>query len=279
MIKTISVRKKVSSSILILCLCFSVNMAFAHSVNNDLHNVNAGLQASKSTEAHIEESFPIKNLYKKGDVFNIEAGKPALALTPGKIWVNLAMVLDRPLIEGVTLDTITETNTYPLKEMSILDYNETKVNLAILLITNYYIQNAHKLLNKMPNETIYVTLQTHRNSSGPKTIQFLTKLISNCLQEDFKHKQDAQGFPILEIPGKCVVISFLKGSKIKDIKQYDKTDILFSISLVGGLNPNMKSGDFSMAQEFIPFDIEQYELFLNRKYSVKNHLIEDLMRF
>lgn len=38
----------------------------------------------------------------------------------------------------------------------------------------------------------------------------------------------------------------------------------------------MQSGDFSIAQDFIPFDIEKYELFLNRQYSVVNHLVQDL---
>lgn len=223
-----------------------------------------------------QQSFPIKNLYQVGDVFNIEAGRPAKALAKDKIWVNIAMVLDRPLIDGVTLDEITEKNNFPLKEMSIPEYNETNVNLSLLLITNYYLENGHRLLDKSPSDPLKLLIQVHRNSSGPKMIEHIAELLTNCLNQNFNQITGANGLPVLALKDKNILIEFRKGVKNEALKNYDNVDILFSVSLVGGLNPKLPSGTLTYAKEFIPFNIETYELFPDQQYKVNNRLNQDL---
>ena len=62
---------------------------------------------------------------------NIEGGLiPHKALSKDQIWANLTIILDRPMITGKTLEDITASNAYPLKEASIPSYNELKVNQA-----------------------------------------------------------------------------------------------------------------------------------------------------
>lgn len=218
----------------------------------------------------------LKDLHTEADVFNIEGGRPRKNLAKNKIWLNLAMVLDRPLLDGKTLDVITNENTYPLKEMSLEQYNETNVNLSLLLITNYYIENGRKLLKKSKTEPVNMVIQVHRDSSAPKMIAGISKLLTSCLNHSFSMSQDnsEDNLPILTIPEKNMTICFRKSAKYWG--PYEDVDILFSVSLVGGLNPKLTAGSLTLPKEITPFDIITYQLRNIEKYSVENRLNKDL---
>src|SRR3990167_2863297 len=124
----------------------------------------------------------LAELYQHGDGFNVEAGTPFFHLQEPQIWLHLAAVLDRPLINGKTLAEITAQNPYPLKESSIASYNEAQVNLALALITLYYIQNGHQLLHKPDTAPLTITIQVHRNSSGLAQIEQVQTLLAAILK-------------------------------------------------------------------------------------------------
>ena len=69
------------------------------------------------------------------------------------------MILDRPLITGKTLEEITKDNLYPLKESSIEEYNELKVNKAYAQVLYYYLNNAKTMIHSPSKKPIKMLIQ------------------------------------------------------------------------------------------------------------------------
>lgn len=223
----------------------------------------------------------LEKLHQYGDAFNIEGGKPACLLRKNQIWLNLAAVLDRPLIDGKTLQEITESNTYPLKESSIESYNEAKVNLAFLLTALHYLQHGHTFLNKDQNQDITLTLQIHRGSSGIKQMEIFKALLATAVGENTITKNPGKktypGF--LEtwyFPDYKTNMEFRIGYEKEYIGHYKKSDILFSFGIVGGLNPEYPSSSLLVSDTFIPYDVDTHTVTCNKTYHVDNHLLTQI---
>lgn len=89
----------------------------------------------------------ITELHKIAGGLNIEGGFPAIDLTqaaPQKKWVNLVLILDRPLIDHIIFDDIIKNNKYPLLESAILEINEHQMLATYLMVINYYVASIDK---------------------------------------------------------------------------------------------------------------------------------------
>lgn len=169
-------------------------------------------------------STTLKQICKYGDGFNIEGGNLSKLLHPNQKWMNMCMVLDRPFIDKKTLAEITKDNTYSLKEMSILNYDEGKVNMAVLLIINYFVKQ-----NKCDESML---IQIHRGSSGITQINIFCKMIEHLWWGCSSVTRDKNKF---------LIFSFSNGFKLKFINGYTPNKIvaqpdytiLFSLSLMG----------------------------------------------
>jgi len=223
------------------------------------------------------KTFAIKHIHHFGqvDVLNIEGGNGAKVLKPSALWLNLAFVLDRPLIDGVTLEEVTAHNTFSLKEMSLDDYNEIQVHLAVLLILNYYINEGHKILNKPITEPVNFLFHVHRGmKNADKVNNFIIRLLTQFISQQVEKGVNKNS---LILKDKNVIFQFRYGYDEKLIDPvYAETDILFSYSLVAGFNPKFLPGTLTLPKEFIPFDIHKYDLLRDEKYSVRNCLLNDL---
>ncbi len=260
--------------------------------------------------SNLPESFPVSQFYNQTQAtgFNIEAGEPGKALRPGAIWVNLAMPVDISIATGITLtdiDRIAEEKGYPLKEMAINEYDELKVNLATLLIMTHYLKEGRRLVGKNENDTLEFVVHTHRNSSAI----FINKLIADMLMQCVPNSYEAtyettcytpidnktnqlvidkvtneplkvftKEITMLSMPKSNAVIHFRRGFNNDDLKDnfYKTADVLFSYSIVGGLSVDHQPGSLLMPQTFIPFNQDTLSLFVDRTYTVSNHLTKEL---
>ena len=103
----------------------------------------------------------LRELHRYAEALNIEGGYIPKVLKKEQIWANLTVVLDRPIITGKTLDEITKDNRFPLKEASIMEYNEPKVNQAYAKILNYYLKHARRIIKSHENKPIKMIIQIH----------------------------------------------------------------------------------------------------------------------
>lgn len=234
------------------------------------------------THASQPTTITLAELYQHGDGFNIEAGTPFFHLNQQQIWLHLAAVLDRPLLDGKTLAEITTHNPYPLKESSIAQYNEAQVNLALALITIYYLQQGHTLLQKPANELMTICLQVHRNSSGLAQVKMLQTLLAAVINFTPLENQQLSATPgfitAWYLPAYHAKLEFRIGYAPETIGYYQHADIIFSFALVGGLNPNYPSGTLLLGQEFIPFDVDQNVVRKCDRYQTRNHLLTEITK-
>lgn len=245
---------------------------------------------SKKPTQPLPHTFSLQNLFKEthAHAFNIEAGKPALALRAGAIWVNLAMIVDASIVTGVTLemiDKISDQMGYPLKEMAIDEYDELKVNLATLLIMTHYLKEGRRLVNKSAEEALTFVVHTHRAS----TAIYINKLIARLLMEAvpghyqpvYKAAKGRNGTVLedidrLEMPDNNTIIHFRRGfaEELTD-PLYQQADVLFSYSIVGGLSHLLPSA-MLIPHEFTPLEEKTLTLREDKTYSVTNHLLTEL---
>lgn len=80
------------------------------------------------------EELPMNQLKQIADGLNIEGGTIYHQhFRKNQIWSNLCVVLDRPFEDGVEWLKLTNSNSFPLKEAAIIDYNEPQVNFTYKL--------------------------------------------------------------------------------------------------------------------------------------------------
>lgn len=224
----------------------------------------------------------LHQLHTLGDAFNIEGGTPFLKLNKHQIWLNLAVVLDRPLVDGKTLHEITTHNPFSLKESSIETYNEAQVNLAFTLITLHYLQHGHTIMKKAPEQDMHLVLYIHRNSSGKKQVKLFQSLIQAAIDKNniVKNLEPKKNSPsIMDVwyfPEYKTTLEFRIGYEDYMIGNYEDCDIIFSFSLVGGLNQKYPSGSLLIPEQFIPYAIDAHTIYKNQAYSVSNHLHQEL---
>lgn len=206
----------------------------------------------------------LENLYTLADGFNIEGGNLEILTTENQRWMNICMPLDFPLLTNQTLEDITLANTFSLKEMSIREYNESNVNLFVMLVVEYFRLEGKKLL-----------IHVHRGRSGMIFIEKITNML-------LSHYTD--GIEFVFIDSKFPILRFENGFELKLINGYEPSTIknhpefknLFSISLMGGLNAELEPGSITLPSKFVPFDVDRNIVDFSREYTVNNYLIDIL---
>jgi len=199
--------------------------------------------------------YPLESLGTFANALNIEGGRvPRNKLRSDQIWANLCVVLDQPLCTGKDLDLITEENSFLLKECSILNFDETRVNLAYANILRYYLKNAHSIAQKSDNQIVRILIQVHRNRSGMEHISLLKALIA-------------------DIPfDSSIELSWEYGVEPLALEKYSKQDIVISFSMVAGLDVSSSSGTLIVPSLFIPLDLRNMQLRADQIYLIENNL-------
>ncbi len=231
------------------------------------------------TTCLLAQIHPLKELWRVVDGLNIEGARIAQEyLREDQIWANLCVVLDRPFMDGVEWQKITDSNPFPLKEASISSYNEAQVNLAYATILQYYLTHAHELTGKPKEEVARIRIQVYRNTSGPRHLELLEDLLCQCQPEKgIKRISDGSKYELFTyfFPQRNVEIKFCYGTfpgHIKEVASYVDTDIVLSFSLVAGFHPLWESGTLLIPKEHIPFSLNFMILSEDEKYPVNNHL-------
>lgn len=237
----------------------------------------------------IADEFPLNQLKQVADGLNIEGGTVYHKyLRQGQLWSNLCIVLDRPFEDGIEWQELTNLNNFPLKEAAILDYNEAQVNFTYATFMHYYITHAHKLLAKSSDQIAKILIQVHRNSSGPRHVELLEQLLSQCYPDlkKVKKNESSSKYELFSyfFPNLNVQVDFCYGvapENLGEQEKYSKVDIVLSFSLVAGLHPEWKSGSLLIPDQHIPFYLKNAILALERKYFVENHInhiLKDLIK-
>lgn len=209
---------------------------------------------------------PLKFINNYGDGFNIE-GCDLLDYNnkPYQKWLNMCIVLDRPFIDQITLDEITKANKYTMKEASILNYNEFNVNLAILLITDYY---------KNQNNSNMI-IQIHRASSGIKYINFFTTILSNHYNKQIYCITNENNITKVHfING--FILGLTYGYSRSTLKSYVEYNIVFSLSLMGGLSPKYDTSTMTFPTLFRHFDTKTNIIDCTKTRRVDNQLVHHI---
>lgn len=201
----------------------------------------------------------IDQLSKLAIGLNIEGGFPSIDLAKingHKIWTNLILVLDRPLIDNIIFDDLVKNNPYPLLENAIDEINEYQLFAVYLMIIGYYLEMANQ-------KSLNVTIHIHQNGNL-KSCQIFTDIVKKQvvhLMENYKFK---------------VQVNYLMDNEHyqNTIVNYNETDILISLSQCAGLDPNIAAGAFIISNTFIPYDIDMKKI--NSSYQVTNDLMENI---
>lgn len=229
------------------------------------------------------EELSLDQLKEVADGLNIEGGTIYHKyLRQEQTWSNLCIVLDRPFVDGIEWQELTNTNSFPLKEAAILDYNEAQVNFAYATVMHYYITHAHQIAAKPADQMAKILIQVHRNSSGPRHIALLEQLLCHCYPDLEKVKQTGEALSKSKyelfsyfFPGINVQVDFCYGAapeNLGELGKYGEVDIVLSFSLVAGLHTEWKSGSLLIPNQHIPFYLETVCLALEERYFVQNHL-------
>lgn len=207
----------------------------------------------------------VSEIYKYAGGLNIEGGFPKHALENNKIWSNIILILDRPLVDNVVFDEILkdmEINKYQILENAIQNINEKQM-LAIMLMTIiYYIENASKLVRNAPNYKSVVgynmCIHVHQDV---KNANGLINILKTCLENMNVNTYKANIEWRTDTPDYTTTN-----------RDYRNTDILLSISQCAGLDPKLNAGMMLIADRFIPYDIDSRTIKLNEEYKVNNDM-------
>jgi hypothetical protein len=210
----------------------------------------------------------IKDLNKYAGGLNIEGGFPYRDLTKNqqtnKLWVNLILVLDRPIIDNITFDEILKNNKYPLLENFFKDINEHNFIALFTGVILYYAYCGSKLVNK---DKFKITVHVHQDVTCIPLVKILEYYLNNSMFY-FKINKDN-----IAIDWRTDHPTYVNS---KTDKNYDDTDILISLSQCAGLEPSYKPGDILIPDSFIPYNIYSNTVDNSKKYQVPNHINKSL---
>lgn len=210
-----------------------------------------------------------KYLYKIAPGLNIEGGLPYLDMIKDpKIWVNLVLVLDRPLVDGVVFDEMLELLNsgnieYSILENTVENLNEHQFLAVYLMIIGYYIEMS---INNIKLETRQPKLIVHIHQDGNlKSCQILRDLIKKYVDNMMIHF-DMRANIEYEVD---------KYTYITTKHKYD-CDVLISLSQCAGLDPKLEPGALIVPNEFIPFSIKDNVINIDKTYKVTNDLRDSI---
>ena len=223
----------------------------------------------------IVSNMELKNLHELAGGLNIEGGLPAIDLlktNPNGKWVNLILVLDRPLIDKVIFDDIFTNNPYPLLESAIDNLNENHFLAAYLMIIGYYLENGRRLFKIDNNKTFKISIHIHQEEKSMALVELLDSYIKRLWFDQEKHTSKKY----IDISNS--VFEFRTDTKnyINSRHNYDDSDLLISLSQCAGLDPNFEPGTLLMPHTFIPYDIDEKIIRTKDSYTVQNILSEHL---
>ncbi|XWV26537.1 hypothetical protein QJ857_gp0530 [Tupanvirus soda lake] len=210
----------------------------------------------------------LEQLYQLAGGLNIEGGYPILDLlktNPKGKWINLILVLDRPLVDNVTFDELFLNNKYPLLENAIDNLNENHFLASYLMIVGYYIDNIHKICNKNETEYMNITIHLHQDIASIALLNLLKKYVDDMIKNN-------------QLENKKININYLTDNKtyVCSEHNYGNTDLLISLSQCAGLDPKLLPGSLIIPNKFVPYDIDTNTVYESLSYNVPNLLNQDL---
>ncbi len=212
----------------------------------------------------------LKDIHTISGALNIEGGFPAMDLKKSKdnsnnnnkLWVNLILVLDRPLIDNIVFDDIFKNNKYPLLENAIEELNEHKFMAINLMFLGYYIENCQKFMNK---KEVSMLVYIHQDVHSVALINIIKRQLKDLI-EYFK----------LDTSNITIKYTTDTGSYVTTKNNYDDTDIVISLSQCAGLDAKLEAGAMIVADQFIPYEIDTKTIHVSKTYKVENHALVEL---
>lgn len=219
-------------------------------------------------------SIKVSQLGDIAEGLNIEGGNPYYDLCKSNpcyttIWINLVLVLDRPLIDNVTfqeLDEKMKKNSYPLLENTVDNLNEHKMFGIYLMIIGYYLENGRDILCKARGP-LNIIIHIHQDEFSGNLIKILKQYVTELCTF---HNIDMNN---IKIDYKTDEYTY-KATKYN----YENTDILLSFSQCAGLSSKLKPGDMIIPSIFIPYNIRKQRINKDQSYDVANHLMYSMER-
>ncbi|CAH6421692.1 Hypothetical protein KVN_LOCUS422, partial [uncultured virus] len=185
-----------------------------------------------------------------------------------KLWVNIVLVLDRPLIDNITFDELVANNEYPLLENSINDLNEHKLFMVYLTIMVFYIENGKQILGFTEEEKLKITIHVHQDK---KCERFIELLITHLIKFiEFVGNELIINNPTIELEFKTDDVDYLQTPN----SNYKDTNILISLSQCAGLDPSLQSGSIILPNQFIRYNVLSKKIRLGKdSYTVENDVV------
>ena len=211
----------------------------------------------------VTEIMEIQHLSKVAGGLNIEGGFPhrdLLKTSPHALWVNLVVVLDRPLIDHHLFDDILAKNPYHLLENAIEELNESKMLTAYLAIIGYYCENGRSLINLHKDTPLRMMIHIHQDTICQPLMNLLRKMVNEMMAY---FETDVS---------KHVIIDYRTDAKWYATQDYGDTHVLISLSQCAGLDPHLEPGFLLVPSTFIPYDIDKKILFKSQTYHAPNDL-------
>ena len=206
----------------------------------------------------------IQNLSKVACGLNIEGGFPhrdLIRTSPQALWVNLVIVLDRPLIDHHLFDDILARNPYPLLENAITELNEARMFTAYLAIIGYYCEHGRSLINIKRDTPLRMTIHIHQDTVCQPLVDLLKSMVNEMMTY----------FSVRD-----VIIDYRTDSKWYAPQEYGDAHILVSLSQCAGLDSQSEPGTLLVPSIFIPYDIDNKVIFKSRMYHANNDLPKHL---
>ena len=207
----------------------------------------------------------IGDVHKLAGGLNIEGGFPArdlLKTSPNAKWINLILVLDRPLIDNIIFDDIFANNPYPLLENALDNLNENHFLAAYVMILMYYIENGRKLFNISDNQVYRIMVHIHQDEKSVPLVDLIDSYIKQIYSDTISHDMN-------------ITISYCTDDKnyLNSGHDYAGTDLLISLSQCAGLDSMFEPGSLLIADKFIPYDIDNKIIMTNNYYQEPNILL------
>lgn len=199
----------------------------------------------------------VAGLKAYADGLNIEGGFPAIDCKTR--WVSHVVILDDPLVTGVTFDELLKEvneNKWPMLENSVLGLNEPRLLASYMAILGYYMAKHDK-----------ITVHVHQFPEQCKHLVEQLKIYVKVICEEFKFDQEKKQ------------VSFKTDNPFYISPETDRKydcEVLISLSQCAGVcSSTLKEGDMIAADTFIPFEVKTSTMYVSKKYAVGNSLAKD----
>lgn len=210
----------------------------------------------------------LDQIYNLASGLNIEGGRPYHDLikhSPDAKWINLVLVLDTPLTDNINFNDIFSNNKYPLLENAIQKINEHQLLSIYLAIISYYFDNAKNIFPFQ--EKIKIMIHLHQFPSCQPLIEIISQYLKMVTID-------------LSIEMTNIFYDFITDTPTyqETLPDYEKVDILISLSQCAGLDENIPAGELIIPHIFIPYNITEKKIYSSKKYTASNILEQDILQ-